>query len=198
MSELRTPTRTATYERRLAKRYSAEKRFRALGLTAILFSVAVLLCSCCSPWPAAASAAFSASRSRCLSISPPCRSTPIRPSWPPATPKPLCRRKACPKSSRSRRNRSMAMTAPARSGRTPGAPPPRPSRAIRTGRRAGRPSGCLLRPTWLPPTTAKAIPRCGRSPGDWPIRARWPNDSIRASSPAPTPPIRKRSACGER
>ena len=37
------PTRTPAYEARLKKRYAAEKRFKALGLGAILFSVAVLL-----------------------------------------------------------------------------------------------------------------------------------------------------------
>jgi len=36
------PTRTAAFEARLKKRYAAERRFKALGLGAILFSVAVL------------------------------------------------------------------------------------------------------------------------------------------------------------
>ena len=43
MSEPLSPTRTAAFERRLRKRYAAEKRFRAAGLGAILFSVAVLV-----------------------------------------------------------------------------------------------------------------------------------------------------------
>jgi phosphate transport system permease protein len=43
MSEHVAPTRTAAFEARLQKRYAAEKRFKALGLGAILFSVAVLL-----------------------------------------------------------------------------------------------------------------------------------------------------------
>ncbi len=43
MSERVAPTRTPAYEARLKKRYAAERRFRALGLGAILFSVAVLL-----------------------------------------------------------------------------------------------------------------------------------------------------------
>ncbi len=42
MSEQILPTRTAAFEARLRKRYAAEKRFKALGLGAILFSVAVL------------------------------------------------------------------------------------------------------------------------------------------------------------
>lgn len=42
MTEQILPTRTATFEKRLRKRYAAEKRFKALGLGAILFSVAVL------------------------------------------------------------------------------------------------------------------------------------------------------------
>ena len=42
MSELIAPTRTAAFEARLKKRYAAERRFKALGLSAILFSVAVL------------------------------------------------------------------------------------------------------------------------------------------------------------
>lgn len=37
------PTRTPSFEARLRKRYRSERRFKALGLTAILFSVAVLL-----------------------------------------------------------------------------------------------------------------------------------------------------------
>ena len=37
------PTRTATFEARLKKRYAAERRFRLAGLSAILFSVAVLV-----------------------------------------------------------------------------------------------------------------------------------------------------------
>ena len=36
------PTRTELFEKRLAKRYKAERRFKYLGLAAILFSVAVL------------------------------------------------------------------------------------------------------------------------------------------------------------
>ena len=40
---LRAPTRTAAFEARLQKRYAAERRFKAVGLSAILFSVAVLL-----------------------------------------------------------------------------------------------------------------------------------------------------------
>ncbi len=43
MSELVAPTRTPAFERRLRRRYAAEKRFKALGLAAILTSVAVLL-----------------------------------------------------------------------------------------------------------------------------------------------------------
>ncbi len=43
MSELISPTRTATFEARLKKRYAAERRFKAAGLGAILFSVAVLV-----------------------------------------------------------------------------------------------------------------------------------------------------------
>ena len=43
MSETLAPTRTPAFEARLKKRYAAEKRFRVLGLSAILFSVAVLL-----------------------------------------------------------------------------------------------------------------------------------------------------------
>ena len=37
------PTRTAAFEARLKKRYAAERRFKAAGLGAILFSVAVLV-----------------------------------------------------------------------------------------------------------------------------------------------------------
>jgi len=37
------PTRTDAFAKRLAKRYRAEKRFRAMGLGAILFSIAVLI-----------------------------------------------------------------------------------------------------------------------------------------------------------
>jgi len=37
------PTRTPAFEARLKKRYAAERRFKALGLSAIIFSVAVLL-----------------------------------------------------------------------------------------------------------------------------------------------------------
>ena len=36
------PTRTSAYEARLKKRYVAERRFKALGLAAIVFSIAVL------------------------------------------------------------------------------------------------------------------------------------------------------------
>jgi len=43
MSEQLSPTRTAAFEARLKKRYAAERRFKAAGLGAILFSVAVLL-----------------------------------------------------------------------------------------------------------------------------------------------------------
>ena len=43
MTELVNPTRTAAFEARLRTRYAAEKRFKALGLGAILVSVAVLL-----------------------------------------------------------------------------------------------------------------------------------------------------------
>ena len=42
MTELIAPTRTAAFEGRLKKRYAAERRFKALGLAAILFSLAVL------------------------------------------------------------------------------------------------------------------------------------------------------------
>jgi len=37
------PTRTPAFERRLKKRYAAERRFRLAGLAAVLFSVAVLV-----------------------------------------------------------------------------------------------------------------------------------------------------------
>ena len=43
MSDLTAPTRSAAYEQRLKKRYAAERRFRLAGLSAILFSVAVLI-----------------------------------------------------------------------------------------------------------------------------------------------------------
>jgi len=43
MSDRPAPTRTAAFEKRLRKRYAAEKRFKALGLGAILMSVAVLV-----------------------------------------------------------------------------------------------------------------------------------------------------------
>ena len=43
MSERIAPTRTPEFEARLKKRYASERRFRALGLGAILFSVAVLV-----------------------------------------------------------------------------------------------------------------------------------------------------------
>ncbi len=43
MSDTLAPTRTATFEKRLKKRYAAERRFRLFGLAAIVFSVAVLL-----------------------------------------------------------------------------------------------------------------------------------------------------------
>jgi phosphate transport system permease protein len=43
MSEQVLPTRTPAFETRLKKRYAAEKRFKLLGLGAILFSVAVLV-----------------------------------------------------------------------------------------------------------------------------------------------------------
>lgn len=42
MSDVLAPTRTAAFEARLRKRYAAERRFRLLGLAAVLFSVAVL------------------------------------------------------------------------------------------------------------------------------------------------------------
>jgi phosphate transport system permease protein len=42
MSDHIPPTRTAAFEARIRQRYRAEKRFKALGLGAILFSVAVL------------------------------------------------------------------------------------------------------------------------------------------------------------
>ena len=43
MSERIAPTRTPEFEARLKKRYASERRFRALGLGAIVFSVAVLV-----------------------------------------------------------------------------------------------------------------------------------------------------------
>src|SRR5687767_7168660 len=43
MNDVTSPTRTATFEARLKKRYAAERRFKAAGLAAILFSVAVLV-----------------------------------------------------------------------------------------------------------------------------------------------------------
>ncbi|MFN6934620.1 MAG: PstA family ABC transporter permease, partial [Tsuneonella sp.] len=43
MSEFAAPTRTPAFEARLKKRYASERRFKALGLSAILVSVAVLL-----------------------------------------------------------------------------------------------------------------------------------------------------------
>src|SRR3990167_1108730 len=43
MSEFAAPTRTPAFEARLKKRYASERRFKALGLGAILVSVSVLL-----------------------------------------------------------------------------------------------------------------------------------------------------------
>ena len=43
MNDVTSPTRTATFEARLKKRYAAERRFKAAGLGAVLFSVAVLV-----------------------------------------------------------------------------------------------------------------------------------------------------------
>lgn len=43
MSEQIAPTRTPAFEARLKKRYAAEKRFKAIGLSAIVFSIAVLV-----------------------------------------------------------------------------------------------------------------------------------------------------------
>ncbi|HSG34993.1 MAG TPA: DUF3333 domain-containing protein, partial [Sphingomonadaceae bacterium] len=43
MSEQLLPAQTPAFQARLRKRYKAERRFRLLGLSAILFSVAVLL-----------------------------------------------------------------------------------------------------------------------------------------------------------
>ena len=43
MNDQVSPTRTAAFEARLKKRYAAERRFKAAGLGAILFSVAVLV-----------------------------------------------------------------------------------------------------------------------------------------------------------
>src|SRR5690606_11066465 len=42
MSENLAPTRRPAFEARLRKRYTAERRFRAQGLAAILFSLAML------------------------------------------------------------------------------------------------------------------------------------------------------------
>lgn len=42
MSEHIAPTRTAAFEKRLKQRYSAERRFRLIGLSSIIFSVIVL------------------------------------------------------------------------------------------------------------------------------------------------------------
>src|SRR5690606_7903773 len=42
MSEAVSPTRTAAFEARMKKRYAAERRFKAAGFTAVVFSVAVL------------------------------------------------------------------------------------------------------------------------------------------------------------
>ena len=43
MSNTATPARAAAFEKRLQKRYAAEKRFRLLGLSAVLLSVVVLV-----------------------------------------------------------------------------------------------------------------------------------------------------------
>ncbi|MBH5322509.1 phosphate ABC transporter permease PstA [Aurantiacibacter sediminis] len=43
MSNAQAPTRTAAFEARLKKRYAAERRFKAIGLSAIIFSIIVLL-----------------------------------------------------------------------------------------------------------------------------------------------------------
>ncbi len=43
MSKQIAPTRTPVFEARLKKRYAAEKRFRTIGLAAIVFSIAVLV-----------------------------------------------------------------------------------------------------------------------------------------------------------
>ena len=43
MSEIVNPTRTPAFEARLKKRYAQEKRFKAAGLGAVIFSVAVLV-----------------------------------------------------------------------------------------------------------------------------------------------------------
>ena len=43
MTERVAPTRTPAFEKRLKKRYAAERRFKALGLGAIVFSIAVLI-----------------------------------------------------------------------------------------------------------------------------------------------------------
>ena len=42
MTDRIAPTRTAVFEKRLKQRYASERRFKALGLGAILFSVLVL------------------------------------------------------------------------------------------------------------------------------------------------------------
>ena len=42
MSSHTPPTRTAAFEARLKQRYAAERRFKAIGLSAIIFSVAIL------------------------------------------------------------------------------------------------------------------------------------------------------------
>ncbi|GGD50307.1 phosphate ABC transporter permease PstA [Erythrobacter arachoides] len=43
MSDLVHPTRTPAFEARMKKRYAAERRFKAMGLSAVVFSIAVLL-----------------------------------------------------------------------------------------------------------------------------------------------------------
>ena len=43
MSDVIAPTRTPAFEARLKKRYASERRFRHIGLAAIVFSIAVLL-----------------------------------------------------------------------------------------------------------------------------------------------------------
>ena len=43
MSDLVAPTRTPAYEARLKQRYAAERRFKALGLGAVVFAIAVLI-----------------------------------------------------------------------------------------------------------------------------------------------------------
>ncbi|MXP46755.1 phosphate ABC transporter permease PstA [Altererythrobacter luteolus] len=42
MSDIELPTRSAAFEARLKKRYAAEKRFKAIGFGAVLFSVVIL------------------------------------------------------------------------------------------------------------------------------------------------------------